>query len=82
MPLITIVYFAQAREAAGKSRERLDLSGTPRVAEALSKALALHPGLKTFEKFLKIAVNEEITSKNVLLQDGDRVALLPPVAGG
>jgi len=77
-----MVYFAQAREAAGKSSERLDLSGTPKVAEALSKALSLHPALRTLEKVVKIAVNEEITSKNVLLRDGDRVALLPPVAGG
>jgi molybdopterin converting factor subunit 1 len=82
MPLITMVYFAQAREAAGRSSERLDFSGTPRVAEALARVLGLHPGLKTLEKVVKIAVNEEITSENVLLRDGDRVALLPPVAGG
>jgi molybdopterin converting factor subunit 1 len=82
MPFIMMVYFAQAREAAGKSRERLELSGNPKVAEAFSMALSLHPGLRTIEKVLKIAVNEEITSKNVSLQDGDRVALLPPVAGG
>jgi len=52
------------------------------VAEAFSRALSLHPGLKTIEKVVKIAVNEEITSENVSLRDGDRVALLPPVAGG
>ncbi len=82
MPFITMVYFAQAREAAGKSRERLDLSGNPKVADAFSRALALHPKLKTIENVIKIAVNEEITSENVSLRDGDRVALLPPVAGG
>jgi molybdopterin converting factor subunit 1 len=82
MILITIVYFAQAREAAGKSRERLELPGTPKVAEALSMVLAIHPSLKMFEKVLKIAVNEEITSRDVSLREGDRVALLPPVAGG
>lgn len=82
MPLITMVYFAQAREAAGRSSERLELSGNPKVAEAFSRALSLHPGLKTIEKVVKIAVNEEITSENVSLRDGDRVALLPPVAGG
>jgi molybdopterin converting factor subunit 1 len=82
MALITMVYFAQAREAAGRSSERLELSGEPKVAEAFSKALSLHPGLKTIQKVVKIAVNEELVSENVSLRDGDRVALLPPVAGG
>jgi molybdopterin converting factor subunit 1 len=82
MPLITMVYFAQAREAAGRSSERLDFSENPKVAEAFSRAIALHPQLKNIEKVIKIAVNEEIISENVSLRDGDRVALLPPVAGG
>ncbi|HEV2226543.1 MAG TPA: MoaD/ThiS family protein [Nitrososphaerales archaeon] len=77
-----MVYFAQAREAAGRSRERLELAGSPKVAEAFSRALSLHPGLKKIENVIKIAVNEEITSENVSLRNGDRVALLPPVAGG
>lgn len=82
MPLITLIYFAQAREAAGRSSERLELAGNPKVAEAFSLALSLHPGLKKIEKVVKIAVNEELTSENASLRDGDRVALLPPVAGG
>ena len=82
MPLITMVYFAQAREAAGRSSEHMELAGSPKVAEAFSRALLLHPGLKKIEKVIKIAVNEEITSVNVSLRNGDRVALLPPVAGG
>ncbi len=82
MPRIKMVYFAQAREAAGQKSEELDLSGSPRVGEAVSQAFAMHPKLKALEKVVKVAVNEEITPEDALLRDGDRVALLPPVVGG
>ncbi len=82
MPRIRMIYFAQAREAAGQKSEEVVLSGNPRVREALSQAFAMHPNLKALEKVVKVAVNEEITSEDPLLRDGDRVALLPPVVGG
>lgn len=75
-------YFAQAREAAGTSEEEFSLEGRPRVRVALSKAFEAHRKLSRLERALKVAVNEEIVEENVLLNDGDRVALLPPVVGG
>lgn len=82
MPRIKMIYFAQAREAAGQKTEEVVLPGTPRVDEALSRAFAMHPNLKALQKVVLVAVNEEITSEDPLLKDGDRVALLPPVVGG
>lgn len=75
-------YFAQARDAAGTKEEELRLEGQPKVRVALSKAFEAHPKLSRLEGALKVAVNEEIVEENVLLHDGDRVALLPPVVGG
>jgi molybdopterin converting factor subunit 1 len=77
-----MVYFAQAREAAGKGSEEMLLAGTPTVGAALAKAFSSHPKLGALEKIVRVAVNEEITSEDVPLRDGDRVALLPPVVGG
>jgi molybdopterin synthase sulfur carrier subunit len=82
VPRIKMVYFAQAREAAGTNREVLALPGTPRVSAALSKAFTIHPRLGALENVIRVAVNEEIISDDALLRDGDRVAILPPIVGG
>ena len=77
-----MIYFAQAREAAGTKGEEFRLEGKPTIGTAVSRAFEIHPKLKKLEKALKVALNEEITLENVSLSDGDRVALLPPVVGG
>lgn len=79
---VKMIYFAQAREAAGTKGEEFRLEGQPRIRTAVSRAFEVHPKLKRLEKALKVALNEEITQENVSLRDGDRVALLPPVVGG
>jgi len=79
---IKMIYFAQAREAAGTKSEEFSLDGQSSVRTALSKAFELHPTLKTLEEAIKVAVNEEITQEDAMLKPGDRVALLPPVFGG
>ena len=82
MVRVRMIYFAQAREAAGTTGEEFMLDGSPRISSALSKAFAAHPRLKSLEKLIKVALNEEITQDDILLREGDRVALLPPVVGG
>ena len=79
---IKMIYFAQAREAAETRGEEFSLTGSPRISNALSKAFTAHPRLKMLEKMIKVALNEEMIQQDALLQDGDRVALLPPVIGG
>ncbi len=79
---IKIIYFAQTREAAGTKGEEFSLAEQSSVRTALSKALEAHPKLRPLEKAIKVAVNEEITQEDAPLQEGDRVALLPPVVGG
>lgn len=83
MPHVRMVYFAQAREAAGRGSEDVVLPEVrPTVQGALSRAFATHPRLAAMQKSIRVAVNEAITSDDVVLRDGDTVALLPPVAGG
>lgn len=79
---VKMIYFAQAREAAGTKGEEIRLEGHPRIGTAVSRAFEIHPKLKKLEKALKVALNEEIVLGDVSLRDGDRVAILPPVVGG
>jgi len=79
---VKMIYFAQAREAAGTKDEEFKLDEKTSVKSALSKAFEAHPKLRPLEKAIKVAVNEEITQEDAPLKAGDRVALLPPVVGG
>ena len=79
---VKMIYFAQAREAAGTKGEEFSLDGKSNVKAAMSKAIEAHPKLRPLEKAIKVAVNEEISQEDAPLKDGDRVALLPPVVGG
>jgi len=79
---VKMIYFAQAREAAGTKGEEFSVDEKSSVRSALSKAFEAHPKLRQLEKAIKVAVNEEISQEDAPLKDGDRVALLPPVVGG
>ena len=79
---VKMIYFAQAREAAGTKGEELSLDEKSNVRSALSRAFEAHPKLRQLEKAIKVALNEEITEEDAPLKEGDRVALLPPVVGG
>jgi molybdopterin synthase catalytic subunit len=78
---LTILYFAAAREAAGTSREALEV-GAPTVA-ALKQALnQRHPALARILPRCRLAVNQEMAEDGDTVPDGAEVAVIPPVSGG
>jgi len=79
---VKVLYFAQARDAAGTRREAIRLSNPGTVEALLSEATKQHPRLATMKHSIRIAVNSELVEIGTRLQDGDEVALLPPVTGG
>ena len=77
---IELKYFASIRESIGVSSERLNWnSGT---ADELLTYLENKYGKKLKSKHLKVAVNDEYTSFDTEISDGDVVTFIPPVAGG
>ncbi len=79
---IEVLYFAAARERAGCERETLELAA-PATIGALSQAVAArHPALAALLPRLRFALNEEFARSEATLEEGDEVALIPPVAGG
>jgi sulfur-carrier protein len=77
---VALLFFAEARVAAGTGRERLSARS---VADLLDAARARHGS--RFGAVLersRIWVNGEPAPPERLLADGDEVAILPPVSGG
>ena len=83
MPIrVKVLYFGQAREAAGMGGEDVSLPAASSVGTLVSQSMKAHEGLQRMSSVMRIAVNEEIAGEDEGLTDGDVVAFLPPVAGG
>jgi MoaE-MoaD fusion protein len=79
---VTALLFGQAREIFGDSNVELELDSPATVESAFAVLKSKKPELGKMERSLVFAVNEEYASRDQLLADGDRVAVLPPVSGG
>ena len=73
--------FAVYREAAGVGRIELDLPLGSTVRDAIAAVVARHP-LVAEGRSLVIARNREYVEADRVLDEGDEVALIPPVSGG
>ena len=83
MPIrVKVLYFGQARDAAGTGAEFLSLPSFASVGALVIESTKAHHLLKGISASMRVAVNEEIAAENRRLKDGDVVALLSPVAGG
>ncbi len=80
--MITVRYFAAARERAGCSEQTLELQGGAPVQQLLDVLCALHPTLRPLLPHLRVAVNHEFVALDATVPPGAEVALIPPVAGG
>lgn len=79
--MITVRYFAGAREAAGVATDQLD--GPTSVAALRSALSDAHPGLSTvLPKCALLVAGARATSDEAQIPDGVTVDVLPPFAGG
>lgn len=79
--MVTVLYFAAARERAGTDREALDLAGRT-VEGALDEIVRLHPDLGPLRARLRVAVDQAFARPEDVVSEGAEIALIPPVAGG
>lgn len=82
--MITVKYFANLKQMAGKDEEQFDLgkeTTLDQVWDAISQTL---PQIATLikEKKIMVAVNYDVVSLDAVVHDGDEIALLPPFSGG
>ena len=76
---LTVEYFAVLREQAGKDSENIETNAE--TADELFGELESRYGFPTLSS-MKVAINDEFSSWNASLNDGDTVVFIPPVAGG
>jgi molybdopterin converting factor subunit 1 len=77
---IKLIYFAKIRQLTGKNQETMltDAANAREVYLELQKKYDFNFP----EKYLKVAINEEYSSFDAILNPGDTLVFIPPVAGG
>ena len=75
---ISVLFFASLREHLGKDILHLEIPEGASVQKVLNEILRK----SELTKFTLCAVNETYVPRDTLLKDGDRLALIPPMAGG
>jgi MoaE-MoaD fusion protein len=78
---VTVLFFGAARDAVGQNELELSLNAES-AGGALQELLEKFPALKKFGRSLLFAVNQEYAVADRLLNEGDELALFPPVSGG
>lgn len=81
---ITVHLFAGAAELAGCREVALALSDDrpPTVASVKAELVLRHPGLESVLTRAWCARNDDYVTNEARVDDGDRIAVIPPVSGG
>lgn len=78
---ITILYFAELRDALGKSEEEVETRAAS-IGALAAELAARHDAIRVRLGSIRFARNEAFATHDDAIAGGDVVALLPPVAGG
>ena len=81
---ITVLFFGAAREVVNQNPFPLSLAddAPPTVSSAFKQLVSQFSGLDRFGRSLLFAVNQEYATPETQLQEGDELAIFPPVSGG
>ncbi len=79
---IDVLYFGVLKEIFPASHTKVELPEGANVAELLKLLQESTSNQSTAWRSLAVAVNREYAGMDTMLNDGDEVALLPPVSGG
>ena len=83
---VRLVYLARLRESLGASGETLVLPAAHATVDALLQHLRARGGAFARElapgRAFRVAINHAMAQRGAAVQDGDEVAIFPPVTGG
>lgn len=77
-----VLLFAQLAQAIGTDRITIELSNGATVSDALNELAQKHESIAQMRNSLAVAINEQYCNANTVINDGDTLALIPPVSGG
>jgi molybdopterin synthase catalytic subunit len=79
---VTVLFFGLLKDLVGRPQEQLELPAGASLETVFQHYASQYPRLREMADSVALARNQEFTSPDALLHDGDEVALMPPVSGG
>lgn len=79
---VQILVFGVLKDLIPEQSGEIDLPGGSRVRDLIDRYRSHFAGRDSLWASLAVAVNRQYVTASHLLQEGDEVALLPPVSGG
>ena len=79
---IKVKFFASYRDITGRPEAILDLDEGTTLSALLEDLKGEYPKLGSLTDTIIASVNKRYAREDVMLKEGDEVALLPPVSGG
>lgn len=80
---VEVLFFGAAAETAQNSSCRFSFAENTSAQKAFDEILTRFPALRErFGKSLLFAVNQEYADTSQIIENGDELAVFPPVSGG
>jgi molybdopterin converting factor subunit 1 len=82
--MISIKYFANLKEVAGKESEELTASDGMNLEDLCLQLEKSQSQIVEMirQKNVMVAINQEMATMDSTIKDGDEIAFLPPFSGG
>ena len=75
-------FYSRLKEIIGASALEFSLPENATVNDLFKQLQASHPKLRDFEKSILFGIGVEFVDRNHPLNEGDTIAVMPPVQGG
>src|SRR6478752_1244078 len=79
---VRLLFFATLKDIVGARQMQLDVPSGATVGDVLTHLETAYPRIKDYRPVVLTAVNEEYVDHRAPVQEGDEVAIFPPVSGG
>lgn len=79
---VRVLLFSVLREEVGRPEVTVELEAPATGTDLLDRLAAEHEAVKSRRPAIRLAVEEAFASEEVVLEDGQEVALVTPVSGG
>ena len=79
---VKLLFFATLKDIVGARQIQLEVPAGSTISDLLTRLEASYPRFKDYRAVLLTAINEDYVGKDARINEGDEVAIFPPVSGG
>lgn len=79
---VKVLFFGLLKDIVGRSEDAIELPADATMGTLFERYASQYPRLREMADSIALARNHEFAQLDVVLTDGDEVALMPPVSGG